>query len=240
MSRSISFLNYDEDLISICDVILTSDNKLFAGIKYQQEKFVDAPEVLFKYSLNCNYEFYKTAEKKGIPCLELKLITREIFEKVNEGDAIPVEYLSTIAMTYCKLIHSKAVTPEREIKLKNYYNAILFNENPRLYDIAYNSIIAILETNYKQTGMKYGYESDFGTFIIYLNQDPKSGKMHQIISTYNEFMRHPEYLKNFINAPEVINKNTFLCRELNYRPQNFPKKFRLSNNDSVGGILCQL
>ena len=212
---------------------------MFAGIKYQQEKFVDAPVVIFKYSLNCNYEFYKTAEKKGIPCLELKLLTREIFEKVNEGDAIPVEYLSTIAMTYCKLIHSKAVTPERKIKLKNYYNAILFNENPRLYDIAYNSIIAILETNYKQIGMKYGYESDFGTFIIYLKQDPKSGKMYQIISTYNEFMRHPEYLKNFLYSPKVINKNTFLCRELNYRPQNFPKKFRLSNNDSVRELLWQ-
>ena len=142
-------------------------------------------------------------------------------------------------MIYCKLIYSKDDAFQRKIGLKNYYNAILFNENPRLYDIAYNSIIAILETNYKQTGMKYGYESDFGTFIIYLNQDLKSGKMYQIISTYNEFMRHPEYLKNFLYSPKVINKNTFLCRELNYRQQNFPKKFRLSNNDSVGGILCQ-
>lgn len=222
-SKKISSLNHDEDLISRCDVILTSDNKLFAGIKYQQEKFVDAPVVLFKYSLNCNYEFYKIAEKNEIPCIELKLLTREIFEKVNEGDVIPVEYLSTIVRIYLKLIHSYDVTLEREIELKKYYNAILLNENPRLYDIAYNSIIAILETNYKLTGMKYGYESDFGTFIIYLNQDPKSGKMYQIISTYNEFLRHPEYLKNFINAPEVINKNTFLCRELNYRPQTFQR-----------------
>ncbi len=35
-SKKISSLNHDEDLISRCDVILTSDNKLFVGIKYQQ------------------------------------------------------------------------------------------------------------------------------------------------------------------------------------------------------------
>lgn len=228
-------LNYNEDLISNSDVILTSDNELFVGIKYQQEKFVDAPVVLFKYSLNCNYEFYKAAGKSKIPCLELKLLTRDIFEKVNEGDAIPVEYISSIAKLY--LILSIVKMESKEIQ--TYCDVIFSHYNTRLYDIEYNSIIAMLETNYNQTGIEYGYEADFGAFRIFMSCDRNPKKMYQIISTYNEFCRHPVDLKHFIQNPKVINKNTFLCRELKYRQKYFEQKFRLSNNDSVRELLWQ-
>lgn len=34
MSKNAYSLNYEEDIISRCDVILTSDNELWVGIKY--------------------------------------------------------------------------------------------------------------------------------------------------------------------------------------------------------------
>ncbi len=107
--------------------------------------------------MNCNYEFYKAAGKNKIPCLELKLLTRDIFEKVNEGDAIPVEYISSIAKLY--LILSIVKMESKEIQ--TYCDVIFSHYNTRLYDIEYNSIIAMLETNYNQTGIEYGYEADF-------------------------------------------------------------------------------
>lgn len=235
MSKNAYSLNYEEDIISRCDVILTSDNELWVGIKYQPETFTDAPAVMFKYSEKFDYEFTKTVAIKGLPCFEQKLLTRDIFKKVNEGEAIPVEYISSIAKLYINLAISKKENKE----IQKYCDVILFNRNIRLYDIEYNSIIAMLETNYKQTGIEYGYEPDFGAFRIYLSCDRHPQKMYQIISTYKEFSRHPNDLKKIIQTPEVINKNTFLCHEIKYRQKYFEQKFRLSNNDSVRELLWQ-
>ena len=97
VSKKSSSSKYDVNLISSCDVILTSDNELFVGIKYKLETFIDSPVVLFKYTTDYHFEFTKFAGKKGILCIEQKLLTRDLYEKVNEGDSIPVEYISCIA-----------------------------------------------------------------------------------------------------------------------------------------------
>ncbi len=229
-NKKASSSNYDAALIFSCDLILTSDNELFVGIKYQLETFTDSPIVLFKYSTDCNFEFTKGVEKKGILCIEQKLLTRDLYEKVNEGDSIPVEYISSIGRIYCNLVHAK----KGSNGCNDYCKEILFIRNPRLHDIAYNSIIAMLETNYIQTGIEYGYYEDLGVFRIYLNKHKNSGKIYQIICTYNEFFRHSDYLKNFLKAPKVIKKKNFLCWELKYNQKYFENKIRLSHPDSLG------
>ena len=103
-NKKASSSNYDAALIFSCDLILTSDNELFVGIKYQLETFTDSPIILFKYSTDCNFEFTKVAGKKGILCIEQKLLTRDLYEKVNEGDSIPVEYISCIARIFCEIV----------------------------------------------------------------------------------------------------------------------------------------
>lgn len=229
-SKKSSSSKYDVNLISSCDVILTSDNELFVGIKYQQETFMDVPVVLFKYSMDSNSEFTKVTEKKRIPCIEQKLLTRDLYEKVNEGNSIPVEYISCIARIYCEIVFSK----KRSNGCKDYCKEVLFTQNPRLHDIVYNTIISILEKNYAQTGIEYGYYEDLGVFRIYLNKNKSSGKIYQIICTYNEFLRHFNYFKNFIKTPEVMKENNFLCWELKYNQKYFEKKFILSHHDSLG------
>lgn len=229
-NKKASSSNYDAALIFSCDLILTSDNELFVGIKYQLETFTDSPIVLFKYSTDCNFEFTKVAGKKGILCIEQKLLTRDLYEKVNEGDSIPVEYISSIGRIYCNLVHAKKGSDG----CNDYCKEILFTRNPRLHDIAYNSIISMLEMNYTQTGIEYGYYEDLGVFRVYLNKDKYSGKMYQIICTYNEFFRHSDYLKNFLKAPKVIKEKNFLCWELKYNQKFFENKIRLSHPDSLG------
>ena len=229
-NKKASSSNYDAALIFSCDLILTSDNELFVGIKYQLETFTDSPIVLFKYSTDCNFEFTKGVEKKGILCIEQKLLTRDLYEKVNEGDSIPVEYISCIARIYCNLVHAK----KGSNGCNDYCKEILFIRNPRLHDIAYNSIISMLEMNYTQTGIEYGYYEDLGVFRIYLNKHKNSGKIYQIICTYNEFFRHSDYLKNFLKAPKVIKEKNFLCWELKYNKKYFENNIRLSYPDSLG------
>ena len=229
-NKKASSSNYDAALIFSCDLILTSDNELFVGIKYQLETFTDSPIVLFKYSTDCNFEFTKGVEKKGILCIEQKLLTRDLYEKVNEGDSIPVEYISCIARIYCEIV----LAEKGNNSCKAYCKEILFTRNPRLHDIAYNSIISMLEMNYTQTGIEYGYYEDLGVFRIYLNKHKNSGKIYQIICTYNEFFRHSDYLKNFLKAPKVIKEKNFLCWELKYNQKYFENNIRLSYPDSLG------
>ena len=92
----------------------------------------------------------------------------------------------------------------------------------------------MLEMNYTQTGIEYGYYEDLGVFRVYLNKDKYSGKMYQIICTYNKFFHHSDYLKNFLKAPKVIKEKNFLCWELKYNQKYFEKKFSLSHPDSLG------
>ena len=80
-------------------------------------------------STSGDYEFTKTVAIKGLPCFEQKLLTRDIFEKVNEGEAIPVEYISSIAKLYINLAISKKENKE----IQKYYDVILFNRNIHLH-----------------------------------------------------------------------------------------------------------
>ena len=123
-----------------------------------------------------------------------------------------------------------------------------FEINPRLYDIAKNSIVTMVEMNYNQNGYEYGFDFDKTYFVIYLKkkdneiqpcnrvtdnldseatEEKQRGKrMFEVLITYNEFLRAPVVFKDFIKAPNKFSKWNFWCKELKYKQEKFDKKFQ--------------
>ena len=104
--------------------------------------------------------------------------------------------------------------------------------NPRLYEIALNSIKTMLEMNYNKTGLNYVIHSDTTRVGIllkkkYLFEDetmkmiatingvsiPPKNRMYEIVITYNEFLRNPELFKKFLEDPKPMKKWNFWCKE---------------------------
>ena len=114
--------------------------------------------------------------------------------------------------------------------------------NPRLYEIALNSIKTMLEMNYNKTGLDYVIHSDttrVGIFLKkkYLFEDetmkmiatingvsiPPKNRMYEIVITYNEFLRNPELFKKFLEDPKPMKKWNFWCKERSYNSKYFDK-----------------
>ena len=128
-----------------------------------------------------------------------------------------------------------------------------FEINPRLFDIAQNSIRTMVEMNYNQNGYEYGFYFDKTCAIIYLKKreisedikasiialgfQPKTKgevskkarkgtRMYEVLITYNEFLRHPDVFKDFIKEPKKFTKWNFWCKDLKYNQEKFEKKFQ--------------
>ena len=103
--------------------------------------------------------------------------------------------------------------------------------NPRLFDIAHNSIITMVEMNYNQNGYEYGFDFDTTCAVIYLKKkeisvEDKATRMFAVLITYNEFLRHPDVFKDFIKEPKKLTKWNFWCKEMKYKQEKFEKKFQ--------------
>lgn len=128
-----------------------------------------------------------------------------------------------------------------------------FEINPRLFDIAQNSIITMVEMNYNQNGYEYGFYFDKTCAIIFLKKKEisvedkatilaltvqpitkgnalvkarKGPRMFEVLITYNEFLRHPDVFKDFIKEPKKLTKWNFWCKEMKYKQEKFEKKFQ--------------
>ena len=110
-----------------------------------------------------------------------------------------------------------------------------FEINPRIYDIAKNSITTMVEMNYNQNGYEYGFDFDKTYFLTYLkkkeitqkNKNEKNPeRMFEVLITYDEFLRAPNIFKDFIKAPKKFHKWNFWCKELKYKQERFDKKFQ--------------
>lgn len=107
-----------------------------------------------------------------------------------------------------------------------------FEINPRLYDIAQNTIKTMVEMNYSRNGYEYGFDFIKTFATIYLKKS-KSPGMYKVLITYNEFLRHPEVFKNLIKAPRKFNKWNFCCREVKYNQNKFDQKFQSKTKPSL-------
>lgn len=106
-----------------------------------------------------------------------------------------------------------------------------FDINPRLFEIAKNSIETIVEMNYKLTGLEYGLFYDKTRVSVFIKKkETKNTKskprMFQITITYREYSKTPEAFKEIIKNPTPRKQWNFWCCELKYDPKCFNEKFQ--------------
>ena len=230
--------------IDRCDVILKNGQEQFVGLYYDKVNS-DRPIVLLKCDRVFNYYLSKALELMPVPCVEQKLLTQALFENTKEGDYIDDAYMRTVATVYSKLDKFKNSKCKEDFKLcdastaleyikmltqtsneklrkniKDYYDE--FEINPRLNDIAKNSIKTMLEINYNSTGIEYALDDSMKTqATVYLRDIENKAKMYEVCITYNEFLRNPIAFKDFIEEAKILKKWNFLSHRKKYNQKYF-------------------
>ena len=127
-----------------------------------------------------------------------------------------VEYIKTLAETTCTELVQKTNQYCDEFKI-----------NPRLYDIAENTLKTMLRMNYNWNGIEYGfYGSNKTAFMTYLRDQDDPSRMYEICITYNELLRNPDAFKQLIENPKVVRKWNFWSRRKKYKKELFDEKFQ--------------
>jgi len=128
-----------------------------------------------------------------------------------------------LACEYIKTLTEKTCT-ELVKKINQYCDE--FKINPRLYDIAENTLKTMLKMNYNRKGIEYGFNPDKTVFITYLRDQNDPSRMYKICITYNELLRNPDAFKKLIENPKVVRKWNFWSRRKKYRKELFDEKFQ--------------
>ena len=100
-----------------------------------------------------------------------------------------------------------------------------FTVTPKMVDITQTSINTLLEMNYKQQGVIFGYACNNIISSIYLKA-AEENKMYEIVITTSEFMRNPDALKEIIKNPKCFKKWNFWCRKRKFDARLFEEKFQ--------------
>ena len=136
------------------------------------------------------------------------------FELCEAADA--VDYIKMLVKTINEKLRNDVKTFCEEFEI-----------NPRLLDIANNSIKTMLEVNYNYTGIEYGFDDSMKTQVmVYLRDVNDKAKMFVVCITYNEFLRNPDAFKKFIEEPKVHKKWNFWSRRRKYNQEVFDKRFQ--------------
>lgn len=223
---------------------------VFSGkiLEYFQEELKDLVE---KYDINYKalynpvykiYEYYFSL-KEYEKCFWQIVFISEVERKICLGTASLVKIFE-FQESEKALATIKSFVIAFNTKLKK--NAALFNEefnfSPTQCDIAKNSIITLLEMNYKENRYDFRYDFDNLCYIkIYLKKikpedqrlsdldlfmparEPVDGenRMYELLITYKEFMRNPDIFREFIKQPKQIKKWNFWCKERKYDDKYF-------------------
>lgn len=142
---------------------------------------------------------------------------RAIFQSFEvENVEVACEYIKALAETTCTVLVQK---------INQYCDE--FKINPRLYDIAENTLKTMLKMNYNCNGIEYEfYGSSKTAFMTYLRDQDDPSRMYEICITYNELLRNPDAFKKLIENPKVVRKWNFWSRKKKYRKELFDEKFQ--------------
>ena len=142
---------------------------------------------------------------------------RTIFQSFEMKNVdLACEYIKTLAETTCTELVQKTNQYCDEFKI-----------NPRLYDIAENTLKTMLKMNYNWNGIEYGfYGSNKTAFMTYLRDQDDPSRMYEICITYNELLRNPDAFKQLIENPKIVRKWNFWSRRKKYREELFDEKFQ--------------
>lgn len=92
----------------------------------------------------------------------------------------------------------------------------------KIFDIAINSIKALLEINSNHNNIDFKRYSDCCASTIYLHKK-NCPNMYELTISYKEFLRCPEAFKEMIANPYKKEKKHFWCEEQKFDPKLFAK-----------------
>lgn len=353
-------MNHILSEIRKCDVILRCGKERYIGLLYDSA-IADSPIVKCKREYNYNYLLMKAGERAGVPCVEHKLLVRELFDKLEIGDPVPCEYFKVLAPIYSNLekykkkneehddvfiekltrdlgnqIYSsekkaykkvlrktlkkeehqqqtyeddivqlfeeelRKISEKFDITLRNYHNAAFntdefylekivteyrfefwqmvlisqedkkiiigtryffdifdFSEtlialevfkaladecytdlekniisfceqaktNPKICEIVESTIKVMLEMNYQESGIEYGFYCDTVVITVYL-RPANSLVMYQILVWIQEFLKSPQTFKNAIKELNHNVPKGYGCKKKKYNPRFLDEKFQ--------------
>ena len=141
---------------------------------------------------------------------------RAVFQSFEMKNVdLACEYIKTLTEITCTEL----------VKIINQY-CDEFKINPRLYDIAENTLKTMLKMNYNRKGIEYGFNSDKTVFETYLRDQNDPSRMYEIVISYNELLRNPDAFKKLIENPKVVRKWNFWSHRKKYRKELFDEKFQ--------------
>lgn len=153
----------------------------------------------------------------SMPDQKIYIGNRCIFKNFELSEAaLAVEYIKMLVKTNNEKLRQDVKTFCEEFEI-----------NPRLFDIAKNSIKTMLEMNYNYSGIEYGIDDSMKTQVmVYLQDLNDQTKMFEVCITYNEFSRNPDAFKKYIEEPKVQKKWNFWSRRKKYNQKYFDEKFQ--------------
>lgn len=82
-----------------CDVIIRNEARMFVGLKYD-ETIATAPVIILQGDERLNSQLHEIEEQHELYYFDNRPLTRELYEKFNEGDIIPDMYYKCVADIY--------------------------------------------------------------------------------------------------------------------------------------------
>ena len=183
-----------------------------------------------KYKLNTR-SYHNNDLNTDEFCLEINLekfdiqFRQMIFVAENEqkifigGRTFFMSYDFSQAQFAMKFLKQLVKTCNEKLKPQVQIYCNEYDINPKTYEIVSNSINALVEVNYKQTGQKYGFWYDTTRITIALKKSEH--RMYLITLTYKEYLRDPEAFKEFLKNPQLKNDWNFWCHEEKFVPEYF-------------------
>lgn len=103
--RQIAFRRMAQE-VPLATVVVTNPTHYAVALKYRREE-MDAPRVVAKGADLIAARIKKIAEENGVPVLENKPVARFLYQKVEIGDAIPVELYQAVAEILAVVYHKQ-------------------------------------------------------------------------------------------------------------------------------------
>lgn len=82
-----------------CDIIIRNEARMFVGLKYDKT-ISTAPVIILQGDERLNSQLHEIEEQHELYYFDNRPLTRELYEKFNEGDIIPDIYYKCIADIY--------------------------------------------------------------------------------------------------------------------------------------------
>ena len=145
---NLNSMNHILSEIRKCDVILRCGKEKFIGVVYDSD-IADSPIVKCKGEYEYNYFLMKAGEMLGVPCVEHKPLVQDLFDKVEIGNLVPVEYFKVLAPIYANLEKYKKKDKDNNDEFKKYLSRDLGHQLYHFEKNQYRKVIQKIQRRKK-------------------------------------------------------------------------------------------